>query len=62
MFTSSRELEFLSKNDIGEGAYSKVYHVRHKKTKTEYALKHVKLTRSIYLKFAKRTAKIYGQK
>ena len=41
MFSSTKELEFLSKNDIGEGAYSKVYHVRHKENKKEYALKHV---------------------
>jgi NIMA (never in mitosis gene a)-related kinase len=41
MLNSIDELDFLSKNEIGEGAYSKVYHVKHRETKKHYALKHV---------------------
>ena len=62
MLNSINELDFLSKNEIGEGAYSKVYHVRHQKTKKHFALKHVTLIRSMCSKYAKKTAKIYETK
>lgn len=57
MLSSIDELDFLSKNEIGEGAYSKVYHVRHRENKKHFALKHVSLTRSMSSRFARRTVR-----
>jgi serine/threonine protein kinase len=62
MLNSIDEIEFLSKNELGEGAYSKVFHVRHRKTKKHYALKHVNLIRLMFLKYVKRIARIYEMK
>ena len=45
MLNNIDEIEFLSKQELGEGAYSKVFHVRHRKTKKHFALKHVIIIR-----------------
>lgn len=57
MLTKIDDLEFMSKDNIGEGAYSKVYHVKHKSNKKEYALKHVSLMRLIFSKSVKKIVK-----
>lgn len=62
MLNNIKDIEFLDKNDLGEGAYSRVFRVKHTQTKKIYALKHVFIIRLICLNWAKKTAKIYGMK
>jgi len=39
---STKDFESLSKKPIGAGAFASVYHVRHKTTKVQYAIKLIK--------------------
>ena len=41
MLSCVSDIEFLSNEQLGEGAYSQVYKVKHKKTKKIFALKYV---------------------
>ena len=41
MLKSINDVQFMSKHELGEGAYARVFHVKHKKTQKEFALKHV---------------------
>lgn len=43
MLNDINDIQFLDKEELGEGAYSKVYKIRHVINKQIYALKYVSL-------------------
>lgn len=47
MLGTINDIEFLSNEQLGEGAYSKVFKVRHRASDKTFALKFVNLTRLI---------------
>ena len=44
MLNSISDIEFLSNDQLGEGAYSRVFKVRHKVSNKTFALKYVRIT------------------
>ena len=58
MLNHINDIEYLDNKELGEGAYSMVYKVKHKKNNQLFALKYVILIRLIYLNLVKETAKI----
>ena len=58
MLTDLKDIDFVSDKELGEGAYSKVFQVFHKRNKKQYALKHVTFTRSTFSRFARTIARI----
>ena len=59
MLKNISDIEFLSKDQLGEGAYSQFFKVKHKKTQKIFALKYVRnLIRLIFSKLERRIARI----